>query len=153
MFQKITLLLTLMSSGIVACIAAEPDKIQSDSIVMNSFEVGEIPDLGHPVCTLSLANNKKVDFYNYVEGDICPPDGRNCTYTAIMKLNGEIAILKQISSGENNSVYRNSDFYISIKQTPMTEPNNDEGSDVKATIVLKTKHSEKILNMTGYCRV
>ena len=116
MFQKITLLLTLMSSGIVACIAAEPDKIQSDSIIMNSFEVGEIPDLGHPVCTLSLANNKKVDFYNYVEGDICPPDGRNCTYTAIMKLNGEIAILKQISSGENNSVYRNSDFYISIKQ-------------------------------------
>ncbi|ENB7489661.1 adhesin [Citrobacter koseri] len=153
MFQKITFLLTLMSSGIVACIAAEPGNIQSDSIVMNSFEVGEIPDLGHPVCTLSLANNKKVDFYNYVEGDICPPDGRNCTYTAIMKLNGEIAILKQISPGENNSVYRNSNFYISIKQTPMTEPNNDEGGDVKATIVLKTKHSEKILNMTGYCRV
>ncbi|EBS7122220.1 adhesin, partial [Salmonella enterica] len=26
-------------------------------------------------------------------------------------------------------------------------------SDVKATIVLKTKHGEKIFNMTGYCGV
>ncbi|EAW6777404.1 adhesin, partial [Salmonella enterica] len=30
---------------------------------------------------------------------------------------------------------------------------DDEGSDVKATIVLKTKHGEKIFNMTGYCGV
>ncbi|EBU5278787.1 adhesin, partial [Salmonella enterica] len=60
---------------------------------------------------------------------------------------------KQISSDENNSVYKNNDLSLSITQTPMTEANDDEGSDVKATIVLKTKHGEKIFNMTGYCGV
>jgi hypothetical protein len=35
----------------------------------------------------------------------------------------------------------------------MTESNEDEGNDVKATIVIKTKNGEKTLNMTGYCGV
>ncbi|EDT6908520.1 adhesin, partial [Salmonella enterica subsp. enterica] len=33
------------------------------------------------------------------------------------------------------------------------EQNDDEGSDIKATIVIKTKSNEKILNMMGYCGV
>lgn len=35
----------------------------------------------------------------------------------------------------------------------MIDPNDDEGSDVKATIILKTNHGEKTLTMTGYCGV
>ncbi|EAY7490332.1 adhesin, partial [Salmonella enterica] len=33
------------------------------------------------------------------------------------------------------------------------EQNDDEGSDIKATIVIKTKSDENTLNMTGYCGV
>ncbi|EHP4361848.1 adhesin, partial [Salmonella enterica] len=57
------------------------------------------------------------------------------------------------SSGENDSVYKNKDFSIFIKQIPVAEQNDDEGSDIKATIVVKTKSDEKTLNMTGYCGV
>ena len=70
-----------------------------------------------------------------------------------MKLNGKITILKQISSGDNHSEYKSNDVSITIKKTPMTESNDDEGSDVKATIVIKIKDSEKTLNMVGYCGV
>lgn len=143
-----------MLSDIVACIAAEPSNIPPDSIVMNSFEVGEIPDLGHPVCTLSLADNKKEDFYNYVEGDICPPGGGNCTYSAIMKLNGEIAILKQVSSGKTASVFKNGDISITTIQASIKKSNvEEEGNNVKFIITIKTKNSEKKLDMSGYCGV
>ncbi|HAK1707303.1 TPA: adhesin [Salmonella enterica] len=152
-------ILVLMLSGIVGCAATEPSNIPLDGLNTNSFDIGEITDgeitddLRHSTCTLHLADNKKEDSYNYIEGAICPVSGEECTYSAIMKLNGNITILKQISSDENNSVYKNNDLSLSITQTPMTEANDDEGSDVKATIVLKTKHGEKIFNMTGYCGV
>lgn len=159
MFKNTILLLALMLSGIAGCAATEPGSLPLDNLNTNSFDIGEITDreitddLSHSTCTLSLANNKGKDSYNYIEGAICPRGGVECTYSAIMKLNGKITILKQISSGENNSVYKNNDFSISIKQTPITETNDDEGNDVKATVVLKTKYGDKTLNMTGYCGV
>ena len=148
-----------MLSGIAGCAATEPGNILFDNLNTNSFDIGEITDreitdnLSHSTCTLSLANNKGKDSYNYIEGAICPVGGGECTYSAIIKLNRKITILKQISSGENNSVYKNNDFSISIKQTPITETNDDEGNDVKATVELKTKYGDKTLNMTGYCGV
>lgn len=164
MLKYIGFILVLMLSGIVGCAATEPGNIPLDGLNTNSFDIGEITDgeitdgeitddLRHSTCTLRLADNKKEDSYNYIEGAICPADGEECTYSAIMKLNGNITILKQISSGENDSVYKNKDFSIFIKQIPVAEQNDDEGSDIKATIVVKTKSDEKTLNMTGYCGV
>lgn len=158
MLKNIVFLVALMLSGVVGCVATEPGSIPLDGFNTKSFDVGEIADgeiadLRHSTCTLRLTDNKKEDSYNYIEGVICPVGGEECAYSAIMKLNGKITILKQISSGENNSVYKNNDISISIKQTPMTESNEDEGNDVKATIVIKTKNGEKTLNMTGYCGV
>lgn len=158
MLKHIGFILVLMLSGIVGCVATEPGNIPLDGLNTTSFNVGEIADgeiadLRHSTCTLRLADNKKEDSYNYIEGAICPVGKDECTYSAIMKLNGNITVLKQISSGENDSVYKNKDFSIFIKQTPMAEQNDDEGSDIKATIVIKTKNDEKTLNMTGYCGV
>lgn len=156
MLKYIGYILVLMLSGIVGCAATEPGNIPLDGLNTNSFDIGEITDgeitdgeitddLRHSTCTLRLADNKKEDSYNYIEGAICPAGGEECTYSAIMKLNGNITILKQISSGENDSVYKNKDFSIFIKQTPVAEQNDDEGSDIKATIVIKTKSDEKHL--------
>lgn len=158
MLKYVGFILALTLSGVVGCIAAEPGNTPLDGLNTISFNVGEISngeitDLRHSTCTLRLADNKKEDSYNYIEGAICPVSGEECTYSAIMKLNGKITILKQISSVENNSVYKNNDLSLSITQTPVAEPNDDEGNDIKATIILKTKHGEKILNMTGYCGV
>ncbi len=159
MLKNIVFLLALMLSGIAGCAATEPGNIPFDNLNTNSFDIGEITDgeitddLSHTTCTLSLVDNKEKDSYNYIEGAICPVGGRECTYSSIIKLNGKITILKKISSVENNSVYKNNDLSLSITQTPMAEPNDDEGNDVKATIVLKTKHGEKTFNMTGYCGV
>lgn len=159
MLKNTVFLLVLMLSSVAGYAATEPGNIPLDSLNTNNFDIGEITDgeitddLSHSTCTLSLADNKKKDSYNYIEGAICPVDGGECTYSAIIKLNGKITILKQTSSGNNNSVYKNNDIYISITQTPMIKPNDDEGSDVKATIILKTKHAQKIFNMTGYCGV
>ncbi|WP_442980254.1 adhesin, partial [Salmonella enterica] len=156
MLKNIGFISALALYGVVGCVTAEPGNIPLDGLNTISFNVGEIADgeiadLRHSTCTLRLANNKKEDSYNYIEGAICPAGGEECTYSAIMKLNGNITILKQISSGENDSVYKNKDFSIFIKQTPVAEQNDDEGSDIKATIVIKTKSDEKTLNMTGYC--
>lgn len=121
MLKYIGFILVLMLSGIVGCAATEPGNIPLDGLNTNSFDIGEITDgeitddLRHSTCTLRLADNKKEDSYNYIEGAICPADGEECTYSAIMKLNGNITILKQISSGENDSVYKNKDFSIFIK--------------------------------------
>ncbi|MGZ0749338.1 hypothetical protein [Kluyvera sichuanensis] len=159
MIKNIVFLLALMLSGITCCAATEPDSLQLDNLNSNRFNIGKITDreitdnLSHSTCTLRLANNKGKDFYNYIEGAICPVGGRECTYSAIIKLNGKITILKQISSEKNSSLYKNNDISISITQTPMIEPNDDEGSDVKAIIILKTNHGEKTLTMTGYCGV
>ncbi|EAA2680319.1 TPA: adhesin [Salmonella enterica subsp. enterica serovar Havana] len=158
MLKNIGFISALALYGVVGCVTAEPGNIPLDGLNTISFNVGEIADgeiadLRHSTCTLRLANNKKEDSYNYIEGAICPAGGEECTYSAIMKLNGNITILKQISSGENDSVYKNKDFSIFIKQTPVAEQNDDEGSDIKATIVIKTKSDEKTLNMTGYCGV
>lgn len=143
--KYIGFILVLMLSGIVGCAATEHGNIPLDGLNTNSFDIGEITDgeitddLRHSTCTLRTADNKKEDSYNYIEGAICPAGGEECTYSAIMKLNGNITILKQISSGENDSVYKNKDFSIFIKQIPVAEQNDDEGSDIKATIVVKTK--------------
>ncbi|ECG9404693.1 adhesin, partial [Salmonella enterica] len=94
-------ILVLMLSGIVGCAATEPGNIPLDGLNTNSFDIGEITDgeitddLRHSTCTLRLADNKKEDSYNYIEGAICPTGGEECTYSAIMKLNGNITILKQ----------------------------------------------------------
>ncbi|EBM3978125.1 TPA: adhesin [Salmonella enterica] len=158
MLKNIGFISALALYGVVGCVTAEPGNIPLDGLNTISFNVGEIADgeiadLRHSTCTLHLADNKKEDSYNYIEGAICPAGGEECTYSSIMKLNGNITILKQISSGENDSVYKNKDFSIFIKQTPVAEQNDDEGSDIKATIVIKTKSDEKTLNMTGYCGV
>ena len=149
-----------MLSGIIGCLAVESENLAlNDGLRTKSLDIGDISeeeitdDLRHATCTLHLTDNKRKDSWNYIEGAICPANGGECTYSAIMKLNGKITILKQISSGDNHSVYKNNDVSITIKQTPMTESKDDEGSEVKATIVIKIKDSKKTLNMIGYCGV
>ncbi len=154
MLKKIILFLALISSNFVACIAADSEKTLSHNLVVNSFDVDEIAGLPHPVCTLSLAENNDKYLYNYVEGGICPVGGENCPYSAIMKLNGKITILKQTSLKNNTSVFKNDDISITTTQKPNKESEADEeGSDVDAVIVIKTKNSEIKLNMSGYCGI
>lgn len=160
MIKNIVFILTLMLSGIIGCLAIEPGNIAlKGGFHTKSLDIGDISeeeitdDLRHATCTLHLAENKQKDSWNYIEGAICPAEEEECTYSVIMKLNGKITILKQISSGGNYSAYKNNDVFIRIKQAPMTKSNDDEGSDVKATIVIKLKNEEKTLNMVGYCGV
>ncbi|HED5893986.1 TPA: adhesin, partial [Salmonella enterica] len=130
------------------------EKTLSHDLVVNSFDVDEIAGLPHPVCTLSLAENNEKYYYNYVEGGICPVGGESCTYSAIMKLNGKITILKQASLKNNTSVFKNDDISITTTQKPTKESEADEeGCDVDAVIIIKTKNSEIKLNMSGYCGI
>jgi hypothetical protein len=160
MIKSIVFILALMLSGIIGCLAVESGNLAlNDGLRTKSLDIGDISEeeitdgLRHATCTLHLSENKRKDAWNYIEGAICPANGGECTYSAIMKLNGKITILKQISSGDNHSEYKSNDVSITIKQTPMTESNDDEGSDVKATIAIKLKNEEKTLNMIGYCGV
>ncbi len=151
MLKYIGFILVLMLSGIVGCAATEPGNIPLDGLNTNSFDIGEITDgeitddLRHSTCTLRLADNKKEDSYNYIEGAICPAGGEECTYSAIMKLNGNITILKQISSGENDSVYKNKDFSIFIKQIPVAEQMMMKEATLKPLLSSKQKAMKKHL--------
>ncbi|WP_240727325.1 hypothetical protein [Escherichia sp. E4385] len=100
MLKKIILFLALISSNFVVCLAADSGNILSEDPVVNNFGVDEVVGLPHPVCTLSLAENNEKHLYNYVEGGICPVGGESCPYSAIMKLNGKMTILKQISTNK-----------------------------------------------------
>ncbi|MFV4870542.1 hypothetical protein ACNJOY_17105 [Citrobacter freundii] len=78
MLKNIVFLLALMLSGIAGCAATEPGNILLNDLNANNFDIGEITDgeitddLRHSTCTLSLADNKEKDSYNYIEGAICP---------------------------------------------------------------------------------
>ncbi|GDX07335.1 adhesin [Buttiauxella sp. A111] len=149
MLKSIALLLGLMMSGIISCVAADPVNIPSENLVINNFDVDKIDGLS-PVCTLILAENKKKYFYNYTEGDICPVGGE-CTYSAVMILNGKIKILKQTLSDKDTSVFKNDDMTI-ITTYDFSEGGKDhEDGGVNAVIVIKTKSGEKKVSMSGYC--
>ncbi|EMY3701116.1 adhesin [Salmonella enterica] len=160
MLKNIVFLLALMLSGIAGCAATELGNILLNDLNANNFDIGEITDgeitddLRHSTCTLSLTDNKKKDSYNYIEGAICPVGGEECTYSAIMKLNGKITILKQISSRENTSVFKSKDISVTVEQSPIVGSTEDEeGSDIKAVIIIKTRNGERKFNMLGYCGV
>ena len=154
MLKKIILFLALISSNFVVCLAADSGNILSEDPVVNNFGVDEVVGLPHPVCTLSLAENNEKHLYNYVEGGICPVGGESCPYSAIIKLNGKMAILKQISTNKNISFFKNDEVSIITTQSPVKGAVVDEeGGDVNAVIVIKTKNSEIKLNMSGYCGI
>ncbi|MED8693110.1 adhesin [Escherichia marmotae] len=156
--KKIILILTLVSSCITVCAATESNYLSSDYVVMTSFNVEEVANLVHPVCTLSLASNKDKGSYNYVEGGICPagkPTGtETCAYSAIIELNHKIIIAKQVSSGKDTAIFKNKDVtIITRKMSINSETIDDEGEDVKYSITIKTKGNENTMNMFGYCGI
>ncbi|EFO1270611.1 adhesin [Escherichia albertii] len=158
MMKKIILILTLVSSCITVCAATESNYLSSDYVVMTSFNVEEVANLVHPVCTLSLASNKDKGSYNYVEGGICPagkPTGtETCAYSAIIELNHKIIIAEQVSSGKDTAIFKNKDVTIITKKISINSATmDDEGEDVKYSITIKTKGSESTENMFGYCGI
>ncbi|ENK6899658.1 adhesin [Escherichia albertii] len=158
MMKKIILILTLVSSCVTVCAATESNYLSSDYVVMTSFNVEEVANLVHPVCTLSLASNKDKGSYNYVEGGICPagkPTGtETCAYSAIIELNHKIIIAEQVSSGKDTAIFKNKDVTIITKKISINSATmDDEGEDVKYSITIKTKGSESTENMFGYCGI
>lgn len=154
MFKNIVLFVTLFVLATFYCIANEPEVNSLDKLIVNGFKVDEIPDLGHPACTLSLYDNKKDDYYNYVEGSICPVGGEICKYSAIMKINNKINILKEVPSDKNGITFQNSQFYIISKHTEVKESEmNPEGTNIESIISINIKNRVKKFNMTGYCGI
>lgn len=159
MLKNSVFLLALMLSGVVCCVAAQPGSTPVHDLKYNIFDVGEITDeeiadLRHSTCTMRLIDNKKEYSYNYIEGAICPVGENECTYSAIMKLNGNLTILKQMSSGKYGSVFNSDDITITTKQTPSKDSKVDEeGGNFTFNIIIKTKGSEQIIDMIGYCGV
>lgn len=152
-----TLFAVLMSPCVAAYAAVIPENISPSSIVTEDFDVSVITDLAYPVCTWNLGDNKKENFYHFVEGEMCPAGGERCTYSGVMKLNGKIAILKQLSSDNGTSVFKNDNTTIITTLTPIKNPKaevgSEEESDFNAVVVIKTSRGEKKLEMTGFCSI
>lgn len=157
MFKNIAFFFVLILSGIAACVAEKSGNTALNSIVTEDFDARLITDLAYPVCTWNLEDNKKENFYHFVEGEICPASGEPCTYSGIMKLDGKIAVLKQISSDSGISVFKNNNATITTKLAPINNPKidlgNEEESYFSAVVVVQTKHGEKKLEMTGFCSI
>lgn len=154
MFKNIVIFVILFVLTPFYCSANEPEVNSLDNLIVNSFKVDEIPDLGHPVCTLSLYDNKKDDYYNYVEGSICPVGGEICKYSAIMKINNKINILKEVPSDKNGITFQSSQFYIISKHTEVKESEiNPEVTNIESIISINIKNRVKKFNMTGYCGI
>lgn len=154
MLKNAMVLIVLISTSICICFASPSKETPSYSFIVNNFNVDDVAGLPHPVCMLSLADNNNDYLYNYVEGGICPGGERVCTYSAIIKLNGELIILKQVSSKRNISIFKNNDMTVVTTKNPLKQLIVDEeGEDINAVIEIKTKNGNKKLNMTGYCGI
>ncbi|WP_434659026.1 adhesin [Klebsiella sp. MISC125] len=153
-FVSITISLFILLSGIDSCSAAESEVISSENFHITGFSLEEIDDLRHPVCTFSLKNNHAEDVYYYVEGAICPAGPGDCISAAIIKLNGKITKIKQISSDATTSIFNNGTLSIVATYIPVeTSTMDEEGNVVDSIIIIKTKNSEKHFKMSGYCGV
>lgn len=152
MLKNIAIILGLTISGVIPCVAADPVRISSENLAINSFDVDQVANLAYPVCSLNQAGNHKEGIYNYAEGDICPGSGE-CTYSAIMNLNGKLTILKLISSDNDAEVFKNNNMTIIAKYTFINKEQDREDGDVNAVITIKTKNGEKQLHMSGYCGI
>lgn len=152
MLKKITLTIILFASGLCSCFAAAPDSISLKGLTLTSFSYSDIPDFYHPVCALNTFKNKQSSLDYYVEGGVCPADVKECKISAIMKLNGKLTIMKEVTSTEDSATYKNEAFTVSIKRTLIKNENmSDEESDVKYNLVIKTKNDEHKLEMFGHC--
>lgn len=154
MLKNIVFLAALMSSSIFACIAAERSSLYADALFIDSFKVDEIADLGHPVCTLTQSNNTSEELFDYVEGDICPVGVGACTYSASIKLNGKMLTLKRTQSDKTTSTFKNNDISITTIQSSLQKSNmEEEGNNVKLSITIRARNSEKKFDMSGYCGI
>lgn len=153
-FISIMISLFIILSGIGSCSATESEVIPSENFHITGFSLEEIEDLGHPVCTLSLKNNHAEDVYYYVEGSICPAGLGGCTSVAVIKLNDQITMVKQLSADEKTSVFNDETLSVIATHTPVeTSTMDEEGNVVDSIIIIKTKNSEKHFKMSGYCGV
>lgn len=155
MFKKLTLAITLIASGLCSCFAAAPDSITLKGLTLSSFSFEDVTIMEQPVCSLDTVNNKKSSLNYYVEGTVCPTDGTKCILSAIiMKLNGKLTILKEVTSTDNSATYKNEEFTVATKRTLIqNEAMDDEGSDVKYNLIIKTKNNQVNVEMFGYCGI
>ena len=92
--------------------------------------------------------------FDYVEGDICPVGSGACTYSAIIKLNGKMLTLKRIQSDKTTSTFKNNDISITTIQSSLQKSNmEEEGNDVKLSITIRARNSEKKFDLSGYCGI
>lgn len=73
---------------------------------------------------------------------------------ASIKLNGKMLILKRIQSDKTTSTFKNNDISITTIQSSLQKSNmEEEGNDVKLSITIRARNSEKKFYLSGYCGI
>ncbi|EPJ7186758.1 TPA: replication initiation protein [Citrobacter amalonaticus] len=73
---------------------------------------------------------------------------------ASIKLNGEMLTLKRIQSDKTTSTFKNNDISITTIQSSLQKSNmEEEGNDVKLSITIRARNSEKKFYLSGYCGI
>ena len=120
---------------------------------LGAFQVNDIKDLAHPVCTLRLASTPKLaeGTFHFAEGDICPVGGGNCTYVGIVQLNHKQIHLKRIT--KNHFKTDNIELIVNYKKAPCKKGCSDEGENVKAQLTLQRGQDKTEYELLGYCGI
>ncbi|MEO3988624.1 adhesin [Pseudocitrobacter cyperus] len=154
MFKQIMIASVLMMSVVIPCSATRTETGQNGNIIIGILGPDEGNDLAHTTCVLSRSGKTDTGNVEYLEGAYCPVGAKECDYYAVMKLNGIETRLKQVASTERSAVYSNGNITLNTQQTPIhAETADDEGSDYKFVMVIRTKGVEKRVEMEGYCGV
>ena len=121
--------------------AEELEPLQSD----------DMENLAFPVCSLWLPEKRKHDddMLHYVEGDICPVGGGNCSYTAIIRLKGKAVQFQRVA--KNRFTRADSELDVSYRIVPCKKNCGEEGENVKAQLTIKKGQDKTTYEMTGYC--
>lgn len=73
---------------------------------------------------------------------------------ASIKLNGKMLTLKRIQSDKTTSTFKNNDISITTIQSSLQKSNTEEeGNDVKLSITIRVRNSEKKFDLSGYCGI
>jgi hypothetical protein len=152
MFKQMTIALVLMTTVVIPCSATRTETKQNENIIIGTLGPDVGNDLAHTTCLLSRSGKTDAENVEYLEGAHCPLGAKECDYYAVMKLNGVETRLKQVMSNEHSAMYSNGVIMLNTQQTRIhPETADDEGSDYKFVIVMKTKDVERRIEMEGYC--
>lgn len=120
--------------------------------------IKDITVLAHLVCGFWLTRESDINNYVFAEGDVCPIGGGDCSYSALMNIDGEDIRLKKddLDEEDNISIFRFMDVEVRVNYSFNGNGCSQQDESCESVVagaeinVIRGKSTTKI-NVKGEC--